>query len=60
MMILVKKSIRQKGKERKIFAGTHMQRDDQKCEREYSIRENKIEYFSRENVEPSWSVVVSQ
>ena len=53
MMILVKKSIRQKGKERKIFAGTHMQRDDQKCEREYSIRENKIEYFSRENVEPS-------
>ena len=60
MMILVKKSIRQKGKERKIFAGTDMQRDDQKCGREYSIRENKIEYFSRENVEPSRSVVVSQ
>ena len=30
MMILVKKAIRQKGKERKIFAGKHMQKDDQK------------------------------
>ena len=41
MMILVKISIRQKGKERKIFGRKDMQRDDQKCEREYFIREMK-------------------
>ena len=43
MMILVKISIRQKGKERKIFGRKDVQRDDQKFEREYFIRENETE-----------------
>ena len=43
MMILVKISIRQKGKEREIFGRKDVQRDDQKCEREYFIRENETE-----------------
>ena len=37
-----------------------MQRDDQKCEREYFTRKNETESFSPQNVEPSRSVVVSQ
>ena len=43
MMILVKISIRQKGEERKIFGRKDVQRDDQKFEREYFIRENETE-----------------
>ena len=43
MMMLVKISKRQKGKERKIFGRKYMRRDDQKCERVYFTRKNKTE-----------------
>ena len=43
MMILLKISQRQKGKEREIFGMKYMQRDDQKCERENFTRKNETE-----------------
>ena len=43
MMMLLKISKRQKGKEREIFGRKYMQRDDQKCEREYFTRKNETE-----------------
>ena len=41
MMILLKISKRQKGKERKNFGRKYMQRDNQKCEREYLTPKNE-------------------
>ena len=58
MMILVKKVIRQKGKEKKYLQGNiyrGMIRN-----RKESTPFEKIEYFIQENVEPLRSVVASQ
>ena len=47
MMILLKISKRQKGKERKNFGRKYMQRDNQKCEREYLTPKNERVIYSR-------------